>query len=261
MRERIGLLLAVLLLTTGCADGSGRPLDEGGPKVLWSGGAETGDLSEFQDTPWNNVGGTMPRVVSDPVRDGRFAVELGLQGATSLEDGICCGSRNELVPQFRDIVPGDDLYFGFSTYLAPGFPVDAYWQVITQFKQNFDGSPPVELDVGAGEYMLSGGDGHPTRPVRFRESLAPAVPGVWVDWVLHVRFSPDPAGGFVEVWKDGQLVLPRLAPVTGTMYPSPSGLDRSYIKLGYYRDRTIDQPGTIYFDDWRIATTYEAVSR
>jgi len=36
-----------------------------------------------------------------PVRDGRSAIELGLIRATTSQDGICCGSRNELLPRFR----------------------------------------------------------------------------------------------------------------------------------------------------------------
>jgi hypothetical protein len=227
--------------------------------VLWTGDAETGDLSQYQDTPWNVVGGTAPRVVTSPVREGRYAVELSLPHASTPSDGICCGSRDELVPKFRDFAPGDDLYFGFSTYLKPGFPVDAYWQSITQFKQNFDGSPPVELDVGSGSYELVGGDGHPDNPKQFIKPLAPAVTGRWVDWVIHMKFSPDPAVGFVEVWKDGALVLPRFAPATGTMYPGPDGVDASYLKMGYYRDPTINRPGTIYFDRWRIGTSLSVV--
>jgi hypothetical protein len=254
--------IAVAVLTSACGVSEAGVASRTAPaegQVLWVGDAETGDLSQFQDTPWNNVGGTTPRVVTDPVREGRYAIELGLVGTTTRDDGICCGSRNELVPKFRDLVPGDDLYFGFSTYLAPGFPVDTYWQVITQFKQNFDGSPPLQLTVETGSYKFAGGVGHPDFPQHFMKTLAPAVTGEWVDWVLHVKFSPDPDVGFVEVWKDSELVLPHFAPRTGTMYPAPFGPDASYVKIGYYRDPTIERPGTIYFDAWRIGTSFDSV--
>jgi hypothetical protein len=233
------------------------PADGG---LLWLGDLETGDLSQFEDTPWNDVGGEAPRVVTDVVHQGTYAVRLGIDGTSSSSDGICCGSRDEMQPRFRELVTGDDLWFGFSSYLAPGFPTDAYWQVITQFKQNFDGSPPLELNVERGQYKLEGGQGHPDGPKEFIKDLAPATTGRWVDWVLHVKFSADPDEGYVEVWKDGQQVLDRFSPEGGTLYPAPDGNDASYVKTGYYRDPEIDRPGTVYFDNWRIGTSRDAVT-
>ncbi|MFC4949917.1 polysaccharide lyase [Pseudonocardia sp. GCM10023141] len=230
-------------------------------EVLWTGDAETGDLSQFQDGPWNDVGGTQPKVVTSPVRDGGHAIALGLTGATTASDGICCGSRNELLPKFRDLEEGDDLYFGFSNYLAPGFPTSGGWQLITQFKQNFDGSPPLGLYVEDGQYKIEGGYGYPTGPKPFMKPLSPAPTGQWVDWVLHVKFSANPAIGYVEVWQNGNLVLPRFAPTSGTMYPGTGGRAGSYVKTGPYRDPSITAPGTMYLDNWRIGTSRAAVAR
>jgi hypothetical protein len=228
-------------------------------RVLWAGDAETGDLSQFQDGPWNDVGGTAPRIVTSPVRSGRYAVQLGISGATTADDGICCGSRNELLPAFRDLEEGDDLYFGFSTYLAPGFPLDAEWQVITQFKQNFDGSPPLSLNVEEGQYKIEGGYGHPAGPRQFIEPVGAVTVGTWVDWVLHVKFSADPRVGFVEVWQNGAEVLPRFAPPGGTLYPGKGDRAGSYVKTGPYRDPAVTTPETMYLDNWRIGTSRDAV--
>lgn len=228
--------------------------------LLWAGDAETGDLSQFVDGPWNNVGGTKPRVVTDPVRGGTFAVELGLTGATDSSDGICCGSRNELLPKFRDLREGDDLYFGFSTFLEPGFPTSGGWQVITQFKQNFDGSPPLSLNVEDGQYKFEGGYGYPGGSRLFIKTLAPATTGQWVDWVIHVSFSSNPANGYVEVWKDDTLALARFAPSGGTLYPASDDQLGGYVKTGPYRDPGITAPGTMYLDEWRIGTSREAVT-
>jgi hypothetical protein len=222
--------------------------------VLWTGDLRTGDLSQFQDAPWNNVGGLAPRVVADPVHNGTHAVELTIPGSSTSDDGICCGSRNELLPSFRDLVPGDDLYFQLSTFLAPGFPVDADWQVITQFKQNFDGSPPLSLNVEQGQYRVEGGYGHPGGSRQFIVNIGEATTGTWVEWVLHVKFSSDPAVGFVEVWKDGAIALPKYFPPGGTLYPDPSGVDGGYVKTGLYRDPGITTPGTLYIAGWVIGT-------
>jgi hypothetical protein len=257
--SRYGLALLALVFLAACS-----PAPEAQPSggmLLWTGDAETGDLSQFMETPWNTVGGPPPAVVEQPVRSGRYGIELSLVGATTSDEGICCGSRNEIEPKFREMVPGDDLWFGFSTYLADGFPTYySEFQTITQFKQNFDGSPPLELSVEEGEFRVEGGYGHPDGPQVFSIPVGQAEPGRWNDWLMHVVFSPDPAVGYVEVWRDGELVLPRFAPATGTMYTNPAdGSARSSVKAGYYRDRVIDSVGRIAFDDWRIGTSMDAV--
>ncbi len=249
------------MLAGGCAAAPAGALPQPDPGLLWVGDVETGDLTQFQNAPWNDVGGSPPRVVTDPVRDGRYAVALSVNGTTTPSDGICCGTRNELLPKFRDLAEGDDLYFGLSTYLAPGFPTSGGWQVITQFKQNFDGPPPLSLNVEDGQYRLEGGDGDPAGSRPFVRVLGPVTTGVWADWVLHVRFSSTPGIGFVEVWRDGKVVLPRFAPDTGTLYPGTGDRAGSYVKTGPYRDPTIGMPATLYLDEWRIGTTWQAVSR
>ena len=265
MHSRKRLLLVVIVLVAGLSSStcSGPPSDSqrAAAGLLWVGDAETGDLGQFQDGLRNDVGGIPPAVVTAPVREGRYSIALTLTGATRADEGICCGSRNELVPRFRDVEEGDDLFFGFSTQLAPGFPTDLGWQVITQFKQNFDGSPPLSLNVEDRQYEIEGGYGHPDGPNEFNQPIGPAVTGVWVDWVLHVRFSADPGIGYVEVWQNGELVLPRFAPGSGTLYPGSGDRAGSYVKTGPYRDPTIPVPATMYLDDWRIGTSYAAVAR
>jgi hypothetical protein len=221
-------------------------------RVLWTGDATTGDLSQYQKTPWNIVAGDPPAVVPDPDHEKKASIRFSIGGTSSTADGICCGSRAEILPAFPDLREGDDLYFRFSTMLAPGFPTDAVWQVITQFKQNFDGSPPLSLNVEQGQYRVEGGYGYPGGSRQFIANLGEASTGVWVSWVMHVKFSTDPRVGFVELWKDGAVALSRYFPPGGTLYPGPNGVDASYVKTGLYRDPTIDQRGTIYFADWSI---------
>lgn len=236
-------------------------VDAARPGLLWTGDLETGDLSQFVDGPWNDVGGTRPRVVTSPVRDGRYAVEVGITGATSAADGICCGSRDELLPKFPDLHEGDDLWFGFSTYLAPGFSLYPDWQLITQFKQDFDGSPPLGLYVEEGRYKVEGGYGYPAGPLPFTIPLGPVATGTWTDWVWHVKFSSAPDVGYVEVWQDGALVLPHYAPLSGTLYPGTGDRAGSYVKTGPYRDPAVTTPETMYLDSWRIGTSRAAVAR
>lgn len=263
MSPQLALVTALITLTglSGCADdGKSHELSPGG--LPWNGDVETGDLSQFKDTPWNVAGGALPpTVVSDPtvVRAGKYAAAMTIPGAWT-GGGICCGTRSELEPNIRHINSGDDLYFGFSTLLGEGFPTEADWQAITQWKNDSDGSPPVELDVEGSRYQLRGGFGHPDGPEPFRKPLGRAVTGQWVDWVFHIKFSPDPNIGYVEIWQGDKLVLPRFQPASGTMYPNPDGEPTSYLKTGYYRDRDISTTGTIYFDNWKVGTSRNDVT-
>lgn len=228
----------------------GLPRLEAVTRLLWSAGLETGDLSAFHVYDSDSVGSPGPMIVDDPAvaRDGRYAVAFPIPAG---------GNRNEIVPRLPVLRPGDDLWFAFSTALTPGFPVDRAWQVVTQWKNQSAGSPPLELAVERGAYRLQGGFGHPDGPRQFSRSLGPAVPGRWDDWVVHVRFSPDPAAGFVEVWRGGRLALPSFAPPGGTMYPG----DTSYLKVGYYRNPEIDVAGTLVMDSLRVGTTAADVAR
>lgn len=270
LRHRRTLVLCAALVTmiglSGCGDSSAdnevvEPFPSG---VVWIGDMETGDLSQFKEDRSGNVAGgaRRPVVVTDPefVRDGDHAVRLTIPGKSN-GNGICCGSRSEIEPDIRALRPGDELYFGFSTLLGDGFPTEASWQVITQWKNDGDGSPPLELSIENGRYSLSGGADHPAGGQAFIEPIGPATTGRWVDWVFHIKFSPDPDVGFVEIWQGDDLVLPRYQPDTGTLYPDTEDEGTSYVKTGYYRNGDISAPGTIYFDSWRIGTSRDAVTR
>lgn len=253
----VGLALAAVLIAAACAT----PRREIAPipGLRWSSDLETGDLSQFEDTPWNTVAADPPAVVSDPalVRDGRFGMRASIPGPADSD----VGTRSEVVPAVPEIRAGDDLWFGYSSMLGPGFPVDAAWQVITQWKNEGTGSPPIAIAVQDGEYQLTGGAGHPDGERTFREPIAPAVPGIWVDWTVHITFSTEGSDGYLEIWHGNELVLPRFAPESGTLYPSddPKG-PHSYLKFGYYRNQAIAVPGKVYFDNWRIGDTRAVVA-
>ncbi len=246
---------------SGAAPSQPSSADRARPGLLWTGDLETGDLSQFQDGPWNDVGGVRPKVVTSPVRDGKYAVALGITGATTSADGICCGSRDELLPRFPDLHEGDDLWFGFSTYLAPGFVLYPEWQLITQFKQNFDGAPPLALYVEDGQYKVEGGYGYPAGPLPVL-----AADRLGQDWRMGrldlarevlVQLLSWLRGGL-----EGRSARPApLRAASGTLYPGVGDRSGSYVKTGPYRDPTVTTPSTMYLDNWRIGTTRAAVAR
>ena len=259
MRAWAAVLVRVLVAVLGGALGAGcvvegplgPPLRDG--RVLWQSDLETGDLSQFKEVAPNLVGANPPAIVTTPTRTHTHAVAFTIPGPAQ------AGARTELVPTFRDIEVGDDLFFGFSTYLEPGFPTDTHWQSLVQFTQNIDGAPPLGLYVEDGSYRIEGGYGSPGGAQPFNKPIHSVATGRWVDWVVHVVFSPDPKVGYVEVWADGAPVLERYAPPGSTLYPSSSAPISGYVTFGYARLPTIPTPGTVVFDDLRIGTTAGAV--
>lgn len=228
----------------------------------WTGDVETGDLSQFEDTPWDHAGGAgRPQVVSDPalVRNGRYALAVTIPGVYQ-GPSITEHSRNEIEPRVPGFAEGDERWFRFATLLGAGFPNGhKRWQVLAQWTTSGKHSP-LEFSIERRRFRLSGGYGHPDLVGTFAVSLGSAETEVWSDWVARISFFPDPEVGEVEVWRDGVLVLPTFRPWSGTMYPpvegeSASSGPTSSLKIGYYRHRDIDVPGTVYFDDWKVGAS------
>ena len=79
------------------------------------------------------------------------------------------------------------------------------------------------------------------------------TPGVWHDFALHVLWSRDPGKGFVEVWFDGEQVVPRT--MTATLFDE----NEAFFQIGLMR-ATSDVPETIIIDNCVEATTLEEVT-
>lgn len=209
-------------------------------KPIWDSDITGQSLGMFKDTPWNFVGAPKPSVVPATDLPGLKALKFTMPGG---------GQRAEIEPNVDNFTEGQDRYFRMTVRLAPGFPVNTdTWQLITQFKNEGDGSPPLELRVGNGNYVLSGGADAPGGSKNFDQTIAPAVVGKVTTLVLHVKFSSKRSEGVVDAWVDGQKKVSGFHPPAGTLY---SG-DSSYWKLGLYRDRSIDQTATYELSDARV---------
>jgi len=79
------------------------------------------------------------------------------------------------------------------------------------------------------------------------------TPGRWHDFAVHVLWSRDPAKGFVEVWFDGERVVPRA--MTATLLDENAAI----FQLGLMR-ATTDVPETIIIDHAIEATTLAEVT-
>jgi hypothetical protein len=217
---------------------------------LWTGDYEDGKFGQFDATSWNNLP-LAPQAVSSPVRSGSFA------GAYTIPAG---GSRSENVPSMKGLREGDDLWFAFSTRLKDVPLSTSEWQVVAQWKNDGEGSPPMSLNVANGKYELSGGYGwpgtnNPTTPKTSSRSLGAAANGQWDDWLIHIKFSSDPAVGTIDAWRNGEQLVSGWHPTGGTLYPNLG----SYVKVGYYRSTGIGVDSTVFHDDWKVGTTRGSV--
>ncbi|HSP80653.1 MAG TPA: heparin lyase I family protein [Myxococcaceae bacterium] len=216
----------------------------GGSSVVWRGDFETGDRSQW--TREQMVSANRLQVVTSPVREGRHALKATVQQG---DDPInSSGNRNELVYMSREPV-GSEYYYRWSTMFAPDFPSAKTWQLVTQWHHEGNtGSPPVEFYIYGEELRLRiGGASGPT------VWKTPLVRGEWQDFIFHVKWSPKADVGFVELWHNGQLVLPRRH--IATQY---SGM-LNYLKVGLYRNSTLSPVGVVYHDGWVQARNLEDV--
>jgi len=79
--------------------------------------------------------------------------------------------------------------------------------------------------------------------------------GVWHRYLLHVKFSSDPGVAFQEVYRDGQLVLPK----TSTRYANMTTA-KLYLKVGMYRKATNNGSMVVWHDDMAIYSAAPTIS-
>jgi hypothetical protein len=209
---------------TGTSTGSG---------VVWRGDFETGNISQWSKTQM--VSADRLQVVPSPARQGSYAVKVTVrQGDNPIS---ASGNRNELVRMTNE-KEGDEYYYRWSTMFASDYPSAKTWQLFTQWHHSGNsGSPPVEFYVNGETIYL-----------RVNGSTVvwstPLVRGQWQDFIFHVKWSSNPGVGFVELYRNGQLVLPKRS--AATLYAGQT----NYLKVGLYRNSTIAPVGVVYHDGW-----------
>ena len=217
------------------------------PPALWVGDFETGNLSQ-----WTQVGQVQAvaadriRVIPDLVRQGRFATRFEVRDGDNKG-----GERAELARTAIKEKPGTEYFYGWSTYFASNFPSPAGWQEIIQWKGDDSGSPPLSVDVDNNVLKLQAGPQRADRTPLWKTTLER---GRWLDFVVHVKWSPDAKVGFAEMWFNGAKVLERRA--LNTMYPG----EENYLKQGIYRASSVNGPSVLWHDAMRVGTSYESVA-
>jgi hypothetical protein len=184
------------------------------------------------------------QIVQDPVRQGRYALRAKvIQGDDPIN---ASGNRNELIHTKNMPSSGDERYYSWSTLWPSDYASANTWQLFTQFHHTGpNGSPPVEM-FARGEKLYLRVSGSDVWQV-------PLERGRWHDFVLHVKWSPNASSGFVELWYDGKLSLPKT--YGATLFEGQS----VYLKQGLYRDAAVSPTQTIYHDGMTVATSLDDV--
>lgn len=225
-----------------------------GSRVMFTGDYDTGNLSQWwtlQARGFSEFPG-LYCTYSACVQDGGSAHETAAR--YEVRDGdippFGGGERSEVrsgdgVTSGGYVVEGDERWYELSikfdeTFRNPRTKSFGWFIVMQWFPGN--ASPPLTLQVSTANMLVLGGDG--VARVHHRD-IGPLRPGIWVDYVLHVKFSNDPAIGYAEVWQDGR---PAVARHSRPTMNSP----RSYLKQGIYRDAGTAGHHVVWHDGLRV---------
>jgi len=210
-------------------------------EVIWRGDFETGTTEQWQGTATKS---DMVKIVQDPVRAGKYAVRI--DGTNSAKRGDRDRIEFQHQPKPPGTAEGTERYFGWSVYVPqkflPGIHAVGYFETRNSWRQL------MAFEV-RGEDIL-----YTTRVPYARrwDGKGKLTPGKWHDFALHVLWSRDPAKGFVEVWFDGEQVVPKT--MTATLLDE----NPAFFQIGLFRE-TSDTPESILIDHVIEATTLEEV--
>jgi hypothetical protein len=211
-------------------------------EVLWRGDFETGKLDQWRGTATRS---DAVRVVSDLVRAGQYAVRI--DGTNSARQG----ERDRIELQHQPLPPGTEegteRYFGWSLFVPQKLTEElhnvGYFETRNSWRQL------MSFEVRGEDVLFT------TRvPYARRWSgKGKLTPGRWHDFAVHVLWTRDPQKGFVEVWFDGDQVVPKT--MTATLLDE----NPAFFQIGLMRE-TSTVPETLYIDHVIEATTFAEVT-
>jgi Polysaccharide lyase len=211
--------------------------------VLFNGDWETGDLSQWDMI--QRVADDRITIAQDPRRQGNFAGRFEVRPGDNIGD---TSPRAEVASYLHE-QEGEERYYRWFTYFDPNFPTEYEDDFIT-----FTQWRAVDEHDAYTAFMVWG-DEIELRRDGTRWST-PLVKGVWHEFIYHVKWSPDPNVGFIELWYDGELVFPKFN--IETMGGSPGDAVENYVKQGLYKEDNIPT-GVLYHDGFVSGTSLEAV--
>jgi hypothetical protein len=230
-------------------------------QILWDAGWETGDTSQWSLHTGGSWGDSSAEVVTSPVRWGKYAGKLTLNpGSGNVRAEITSSHEN------TGGNPGEEWYYSTSVYFPSNPDKNQAWSDWNDFTQWMDDrancSPPLQYNIMSNNtitfhYELttqsSGNCGYGTLPTK-DFPIGPMVYDQWIDLTAHIKWSEDPNVGFVQVWRNGQEVVPMTH-----LQTLDSGSTGVYMEQAMYRPDPTSQ-SIVYIDGTRRHTAYAAGS-
>jgi hypothetical protein len=210
-------------------------------EVIWRGDFETGTTEQWQGPPKSDS----VKVVTEPVREGKYA--LRIDGTNAAKKGNYDRIEFQHQPKPPGTAEGTERYFGWSVYLPKKF-TDKH-HTVGYFETRNSWSQLMAFEARGEDIKFS------TRvPYKLHwTGKGKLTPGHWHDFAIHVLWSRDAAKGFVEVWFDGEQVVPLTK--TATLRDE----NVAFFQIGLFRE-TSDVPETIIIDHVVEATTLKEVT-
>jgi hypothetical protein len=253
-------------------------------QLSFDGGFETADHSQWAELNWNlnRPESEQFQIVTSPVRQGMFAAKTIVHdGDEFLDTG---GERCDLErPDSLNEQEGDEYWYAFSTqfdinWQNPG-PVPEDWLLIADWhaSSNYPNiCQPLQLETDAQGKLyvriLTGNvegydcfNGSGTAFSFDQEILSTLSPGLWNDFVIHVRWTTS-NNGLIEIWhllegeKKFTKVFEFLDIPTLQYKTNPANPDSPYFILAHYRSSFNTHTSVLYHDGFRQATSAEALA-
>jgi hypothetical protein len=230
------MLLLMGLLSAASLLGGAAPAE-----VIWRGDFETGTLEQWKGAPKSDG----VKVVQEPVREGKYA--LRIDGTNAAKRGALDRIEFQHQPLPPGTAEGTERCFGWSVYLPKKF-TDVH-HAVGYFETRNSWSQLMTFEARGEDLKFS------TRvPYKLHwTGTGKLTPGRWHDFALRVVWSRDPAKGLVEVWFDGEQVVPPAR--TATLRDE----NAAFFQIGLMRE-TSDVPESILIDHVVEATTLKDVT-
>lgn len=236
------------------------PAEPQGSTPFFSDSFSTGNFSKWNSLQWN-AGGTIRNGAGTAYSGtGEYPCQVvAIDGRTSvarfeLRDGDIPFSdteRTEIGEPFTstladvEVHQGDERWFGWDMKFHSTWPVphaSSIWFVVWQWHiSTAVGASAVCLDIDSDDVIYFANNNETGYQ---RTAVQSVVRDQWQRWVCHIKFSDNPAVGYVEVWVDGVAKIPKEFRRTMAV-----GDTSSYHKLGVYRDAVNTATAIVYFDN------------
>ena len=223
-----------------------------GGAMQWRGDFDTGNTSQWELETARDYSLRVMDGGAGHTTAGRFEVRDG-------DTPVDSGERSEAkAPDWTDVSDGDERWYSFSMMFDRSFPVPAdgwcdpmQWHTANADHSAADGSPALNLQCG------NNGDDKLYLQVGDRELFPIGMldRGVWHQYLLHVKFSNNPGVAFEEMYRDGQVVLPK----TSSKYANMT-TPKAYLKIGMYRKGTNNGPMVVWHDGMDVYTSPPTMS-